>query len=82
MVGTCLLSKGNPLFAIIHNPPWVKMKKDMLYSLENFWQQSEIFTSIFLKLEFWTCNMLVSLQQLVWQKKNKFKTSVQTVEPC
>ena len=58
-------------------------QKYVLYSPEIFWRQSEIFTSNFSKLEFWTYNMLVSLEQymnqkikmcsLVQQKKNKFK---------
>ena len=54
MLGTCLLSKGNSVFAIIQNI-FTQSKceqKYVLYLPENFWQQSEIFTSFFLKLEF------------------------------
>ena len=54
MVGTCLLSKGNSLSAII-KITFTQSKyeqKYVLYSPENFWQQSGIFTSIFLKSGF------------------------------
>ena len=44
----------------------------MLHSPEIFWQQSEIFTFIFLKLEFWANNLLVSLQQYMNQKLKMF----------